>query len=290
MPDDERLAGDREDTVAALRALGAALPVGVPAPDLEDAVLARLATEPLPRRRLLRMWPVRRWQGTRWLGARWQGPRWQGARWLGARWLGARRQGARWLGRRWQAAGALLAGAAVVAVAASPAGARVGEWLGIGAVEVVQAPGPTALPPPDPAAVMGEHEVTLAEAARLAPFPLVSSPELGPPVRTLVSEPPGVVSMVWAGPVRLDQMGGVIDYGAVKQYWGELTPTDVDGAEALWMPVPHPVQFRAASGATQAVPPRTAGATLLWERAGVTYRLEGIPELSDAVTVAESLR
>jgi hypothetical protein len=64
----------------------------------------------------------------------------------------------------------------------------------------------------------------------------------------------------------------------------------VRGAPGLWLEGAHAVVFRDAQGIVRDEELRLAGNVLLWERDGITYRLEGQIERDDAVRLAEALR
>ena len=58
----------------------------------------------------------------------------------------------------------------------------------------------------------------------------------------------------------------------------------------MWIAAPHAIAFidRAGNFVTDTL--RRSGPVLLWERDGVTYRIEGLDSLDDAQAVAGSLR
>ncbi|MFB7865291.1 hypothetical protein [Streptomyces sp. NPDC056069] len=67
-----------------------------------------------------------------------------------------------------------------------------------------------------------------------------------------------------------------------------------DGTEAYWFARPHVLTFPMtdASGTVWTHSVRPAGPTLLWTRSGgtLTLRLEGIPDRTEALRVAASVR
>jgi CheY-like chemotaxis protein len=69
-----------------------------------------------------------------------------------------------------------------------------------------------------------------------------------------------------------------------------VTETEVNGRPALWLEGAHYVEFADATGQFGSEPVRLAGGVLLWERGGVTYRLEGDLTLEQALKVAEGVR
>jgi hypothetical protein len=244
-----------------LHALGRALVVEPPRPDLASTVLERLADEPVPRGSALR----------------------RAAAGLAA---GLSR------GRRIVAAVVVALLLALVVV--SPASARIAEWLGFGGVVVVQAPTAPALPPPDAATSPG-IELTLTEAMTRVPFALVVPAELGPPDRVLITPDAEVVSMLWAGTgelpeVRLDQFAGRVDPIYIKRYHGEFRFVTVAGADdGFWLARPHPLEYVDGTGREQTAQARTSGPCLVWQRGPVTLRLEGVAGLDRAVEIAQSV-
>ena len=105
--------------------------------------------------------------------------------------------------------------------------------------------------PPDPSSADGFTDVTLTQARARAAFPLVVPTELGDPTRVLIGPGDAVVSMVWAdgdpaasdGPVRFDQMAGQPDFAVIKKYVQDVEFTQVDGEDAFWLRVPHPLVY-----------------------------------------------
>lgn len=256
-----------DDVLTVLARLSTATRVDPPADDLVVEVLARIAGLPVPARR--------------------SGPR----RTLTRLAEQLRRR------RRWATAVAVALLLALLAV--SPAGARIAQWLGIGAVQVVPVPTDRTVPtaPADPADADGFTEVTLEQARALAPFPLVVPAELGPPPRAFLGPDRTVVSMVWpAGdptapgtPVRLDQVAGRPDYAVVKKYVDDIDFTTVGGADAFWLRQPHPLVYIDATGTGHTQRTRIAGPTLIWTDGSVTLRLEGFAAKDRAMQVARSV-
>src|SRR5690242_15448350 len=99
---------------AELRELAAALVVEPPTAALESSVMSLLASEPTPA-------PPS----------------------LVQRGVVVAAQVTGWLRQRWRAALAVLAGILLVLVVVTPAGARIAEWLGFGAVQIVRTDAPT---------------------------------------------------------------------------------------------------------------------------------------------------
>ena len=83
-------------------------------------------------------------------------------------------------------------------------------------------------------------------------------------------------------------------WGYLKTVWNAVTPTQVNGNEAVWLGSPHLIEWVDRSGVSHQDQPRLAGPTLVWVEPGpageVTYRLEGPPTLGEAIAVAQSVR
>jgi hypothetical protein len=118
---------------------------------------------------------------------------------------------------------------------------------------------------------------------------------LGAPEQVTVADPgpdgaPRVVSLVYrGGTVRLDQFDGRLQPHFFKTA-DAVDRVQVGTEPALWFDRPHPVSYIDRSGVEQAATARLAGPTLVWQRDAVTYRLEGVPTVAEAIGLAESLR
>jgi hypothetical protein len=196
--------------------------------------------------------------------------------------------------RRLQAVVAAVVAVLVGALAAPPVRAAVAELFGFGGVLVREEPGPapSTAPPPPGATADPTTGRTLAEAADLVPFTPVAPAALGRPDGVEVSADRRVLSLTWQtedGTVRLDQIGGRLDYAFAKSATGVEFVT-VAGEFALWFPDPHEVVALEPDGTERRETARLAGHTLIWERGTVTMRLEGDLTQERAVALAESVR
>jgi hypothetical protein len=262
-----------DDLAAELRALGRDLTT--PAlPDLREAVRARL-TEP----------PARPAAARRSLAPRRPAaPRWS---------LAPRRPAARWLVA---AAAAVLAGIVLlVPPARTAAAAAAVAVLNFAGIVIDGEPG-AAPPPATPSPLPGSRTVPLDEARRLAAFTVAVPARLGPPESVEIADPdqtgaPRVVTLLYRdGALRLDQFDGRLDFAfAKKSAASGLIWTDVGGADALWLPAPHPIAYIGRDGVTRTETARLAGATLVWQGTGVTYRLEGRLTQDEAMAIAGSV-
>ncbi|MFE5793995.1 hypothetical protein ACFQ8C_15655 [Streptomyces sp. NPDC056503] len=202
-----------------------------------------------------------------------------------------------WPPRWWRALLAALSGVLVVAVLTPPVRAAVVEWLGFGGVAVEYAPG---APPVAPAKVPGcPDPVPVAEAARRAGFaPPLPEGVTGAVTSVAGRAPTAVVGVCWRTAegvvVRLDGFPGALDPGFVKEIRVQPEPVTLpDGTAAYWFAEPHRLTFPLSSvDGRWRQEVRPAGPTLLWVRpsAGLTLRLEGIPDRTEALRVAGSVR
>ncbi|MEA2290203.1 MAG: hypothetical protein QOD55_2200 [Solirubrobacteraceae bacterium] len=228
-----------------------------PTPDLAGAVAARVASEPQRRRAPVALRPA-------------------------------------WRPVAVAALVAILAGAALLA--ASPGvRARVADWLGIGVVRVERV---ERLPAVGPAARLDlGRRTTLAAARRAGPLPVAvpTIAALGEPDAVYVDRRPRTagVSLVYEprrglprtppGPGALLTVLAGGDVALVKKLLAagpSVTAVDVDGAFGVFIAGDHALE----------PPSRLAGNTVLWERDGVTYRLESALGRDGALRLARSVR
>ncbi|NUT12063.1 MAG: hypothetical protein HOQ38_16490 [Nonomuraea sp.] len=114
--------------------------------------------------------------------------------------------------------------------------------------------------------------------------------KLGTPHTVTVSDEGRVVSMLYAGGIRLDQFEGGIDPFFFKKLgppWPDYV--EVNKAQGWWIPGEHPLGYIHREDGTQ-IPLRQAAPTLIWQQDTLTYRLEGVRTKEKAVKIAESLR
>ncbi len=195
--------------------------------------------------------------------------------------------------------------ALVVAVAAiSPARATVidafrrvaGFELRHGAPPTVPPPTvpPATVPPATPSPIPSIRSVGLEEARRAALFPVTAPGVLGSPDRVLLLDPDGngaprVVSLVYrGGTVHFDQFDGTLEPAFMKTAPNAEWVTLGDGA--VWLPTSHPVTYVGRDGVARTGTARLAGPTLIWSSGPVSYRLEGLATLEEALVVARSVR
>ncbi|MGV9213597.1 hypothetical protein ACTFTM_17225 [Micromonospora sp. RB23] len=200
--------------------------------------------------------------------------------------------------RRWRS----VAAAAVVAllVAALPptraaVADAVGEVLRFAGVGIVTSS--TSSPPEhEPSPLPSLRTVGLDEARRAVRFPIRVPAALGPPERVSVADPDGggayrVATLLYeGGAVRLDAFDGRLDLTFHKRTSRPGTEwTQVGGDFAVWVDGPHVLSYVDRSGQIRRETARLAASTLIWEQAGVTYRLEGVRTQAEALEIAGSL-
>ncbi|MET7970115.1 hypothetical protein [Micromonospora sp. NPDC005305] len=151
---------------------------------------------------------------------------------------------------------------------------------------------PTGVPSPLPA----QRPASLVEAQRQVRFPIRVPAELGEPEQVLVADPDGtgayrVVTLLYrGGALRLDAFDGGLDPVFHKQLGGPgVEWVQVRGDFAVWIGGPHELAYVDRTGTVRVETARLAAATLIWEDAGVSYRLEGDLTRDDAIGVASSL-
>jgi hypothetical protein len=151
-------------------------------------------------------------------------------------------------------------------------------------------------------------EVTATEARRQVGFPLAVPAQVGPPDAIYVTGASGrrVVSLVYrprldlpassttgVGLVLSEFRGTNSDPVILKKLLGSgtvLDQTTVGGGPAYWIADQHEVLFVGPSGDIQTDQPRLSGPSMLWERGGITYRLESALGEADAQRLADTVR
>lgn len=211
---------------------------------------------------------------------------------------------------------AFAAAVVVVLVAgtlfASPAARRaVADFLGIGGVTIVVDDDRGPAPEPTAPADLNLGEVTSLAAARArADFSVgvPTLPSLGPPDAVYFSDDVdgGRVSFTYEADENLQaadetglgallmQFRADIGQDIIKKVsieGGRVRPVEVAGAPGFWITgAPHEVYFVAPDGQVRADTVRLAANVLLWERNGVSFRLESDLTLKRALRVAHSVR
>ncbi|MEV0804892.1 hypothetical protein [Micromonospora sp. NPDC050200] len=151
---------------------------------------------------------------------------------------------------------------------------------------------PTGTPSPLPS----QRPATLDEAQRKVRFPIRLPAKLGPPEQMLVADPDGtgacrVATLLYrGGTLRIDAFDGALDPVFHKQASGPGTDwVQVNGGFAVWIGGPHALAYVDRAGTLRVETARLAASTLIWEEAGVSYRLEGNLTKLEAIEIANSL-
>jgi hypothetical protein len=200
---------------------------------------------------------------------------------------------------------AILLVAASILLLSPGAREAVADLLGVAGIEVQFAS--DTQPPVGAELDLGEA-VTLEEAVAAVQFDVWALDLPGPPDAVYLSARPsgGRVSMVWRGDKSLPAAGET-DIGLIHSQFalrlGEdlvfiksVTPdnvvraVEVNGVLGIWIAgAPHLITYEDAAGVIHEEETRLAGNVLMWERAGVTHRIETTLPLAPAVELAESL-
>jgi RNA polymerase sigma factor (sigma-70 family) len=148
--------------------------------------------------------------------------------------------------------------------------------------------------PASPAPIPSTGPVTLAQARRIATFPIGVPAVLGVPEKVLVSDfdpagAPRVVSLLYrGGAIRVDEFDGQFDLAFTKVA-DDTKWLTVGGAQAVWLPTPHPLTYVDRQGVSHPATTRLSGPTLLCAGDGVDYRVEGAKTQAEAVRIAGSI-
>jgi len=200
----------------------------------------------------------------------------------------------------------LLAAAAAVAVmsagvtAIAPARHAVAGWLCIGAVEIRHQADPvvptvssTTNPTPTSSTRPPIVPLDLAGAQKAVNFTIVTPRGEAPPLAVAVDRrvPDGLVVLTYSHFTLVEiatdttqppPLGKLVGNAAVEQ-------VQVHGHDGMWIAEPHTIAYLDRAGHFKYDTVRRAGPVLLWERDGVTYRVEGPHTLDEAMTIANSI-
>lgn len=187
--------------------------------------------------------------------------------------------------RRWWVVPAVAALAAAGALLAIPqTRAAILDFFRIGGVEVQRVETQPRAPIRPPA--LG-REVSFEVAQRAVDFPLLA------PSSSIAYVDGPMVNLRWKRYVLSQWRGEQLPF-AQKQLGpqSQLVGVEVRGATGIWITgARHEIIYRdPATGDVVAKSRRSVGNVLIWEAAGITYRLEGARTLADARAVARNLR
>lgn len=194
-------------------------------------------------------------------------------------------------GRRLLAAAILAAAALAAFAAAAVASDRLLHSVTVQRVE--RLPSPVPSPAVDP--LLGTVEPSVSAAAADAGFPVAVPAALGPPdAVTLRRRPAVIVSLVYRPQGRPEALVSEYRGSGSTQFAGKLAgpgtsiqSVDVGGSPGVWLAgSPHEVLI--PNGGVDEL--RLATNTLIWERGGMTYRLESAIPLAEALRIAGTMR
>jgi len=184
---------------------------------------------------------------------------------------------------------ALAAVAAVGALLAIPqTRAAIFDLFHIGGVEVQRVR--TQPQAPNRQADLGEP-IAFDEAQDRIDVPLVA-PDAGFATYYDDSVAGGMVNMTWDGYVLSQWHGDQLSF-ALKQVGprSRTVSVSVNGVPGLWITgARHEIIYRDETGQVDAKTRRLVGNVLLWDRDGITYRLEGAKTRAQALTAVRNLR
>ncbi len=167
---------------------------------------------------------------------------------------------------------------------------------------------PTAMPTTGAFATFpGQRAASVAEASRLAGFPVLEPTALGPADEIYVELAPLRVTLVYRSrqglPVTavpgvsalIVEFKGNLDAPILGKAVGPGTTLEAvplsTGTAAYWLAgQPHQFFYKDSTGNIQPDTLRLAGNTLLWDTGGITYRLEAQVSREEAVRIASSFR
>ena len=209
---------------------------------------------------------------------------------------------------RWQTA-AIALGILVLAFAGtlafSPTARQaVADFLGVAGIHIKLENEPLVTPgsQPDLRNVDLGERVSLEAAESYVDFDVRVPTAIKGPEEIYLdrSVPGGMISILYPGPTDPDhreflvmEFQADLEEGFFKKVavnGGEISYPLVGDAHGYWIGDPHEFYYVDADGAFRQDTARLAGKVLLWERDGITYRVEGADSLNEALHIALSLR
>lgn len=170
--------------------------------------------------------------------------------------------------------------------------------IGVFEINVIEETPEQPAPTPSPGSLTDLGDLTtLADAAAQFPYPLVSPPSLGAPdwvyIQKNTDYPSNVITLVWTGD---DDAGGsqiMLTYFGLeglahKTASGEqVRDVRIGGMAGVWIEGPHLLGLLQLGTTTNVT---VESNVLIWSDGVVTYRLEGMFTLDEAIVLAGSLR
>jgi hypothetical protein len=175
---------------------------------------------------------------------------------------------------------AALAAAIGIAFAVPPARSAILRFLGLEGVTIIRV---EKLPPAASRVAVVGQPTTLDGAARRLGFRALL-PDIGAPEAVYLDPTDQAVLLLYGKPVRLrleETRLGV--FGKIITIQQQVDRVTVNGNPGVWFSGTHVVDDFFSQ-------PRLAGSALIWERDGLTLRLEGRFTKAEALRIARSVR
>ena len=199
------------------------------------------------------------------------------------------------------AASVVVIAAALVAIA--PARRAIADWLGIGAVEIRRVDHPLPNGPsgatvpgaPGPTAPGTDAAAQLAAARRAVQFTIALPHDASTGALAGVEVDPRVIgglTVLRYPHFTLVEIASTDDapvVGKIVEPGAEVVSDPVNGAAGFWVTSAHQVAYLDRSGRLRVDTVRRSGPVLVWQRGGVTYRIEGVNRAT-AERIAASVR
>ena len=119
-------------------------------------------------------------------------------------------------------------------------------------------------------------------------------PKVGPllGVETDTRIPGALVALRYKGftLVEIASVRNGATVGKVLDPQARIESVTVRNTPGLWITGAHQIGYLNRAGEFETETVRRSGPVLMWARAGVTYRIEGVPRLADARAIAATIR
>ena len=203
------------------------------------------------------------------------------------------------------AAAAILLVIVMAALAIPPTRHAIADWLGIGAIEVRRSDQPLGdgtsgrtVPGSPDATSSGAITARkrLAEARKVVDFEIATprAASIGALAGVEIDRrvPGGLVALAYPRFTLVELASYPGDPEPIAKAIDPGTRVDrvrVGESSGLWVTGAHKIVYLDRSGQMETDTVRRSGPALIWERGGVTYRIEGFDVLADAQRVAASI-